>query len=304
MLRSVAVGRFLPLGGRYDLARVIGRHSVQPIAVSGDQAIVARFSAQGLVVVIELLATPAVPRARLEEAMEIARGMAGLDDDPRPFAELVRGHPLLARWHRRFGGLRLTRSATVFEVMANAVLGQLVTFEEARAARNRIRKRYGVTVPGTDLVLFPPAEIVAAIPPHELREMGVGIRRATTLREVARRAPSLERLRSRDPEEAIAAMQTLRGVGPWTANKVAIEALGYPDGVYVGDAVAPLVLTMALTGKAGGDPEMLACLEPFRPHRARVHQLFHLAELIDRQIPGVPPRPLPTVDPHRRKPWT
>jgi 3-methyladenine DNA glycosylase/8-oxoguanine DNA glycosylase len=98
-------------------------------------------------------------------------------------------------------------------------------------------------------------------------------------------------------------LQQLKGVGPWTANKVAIAALGHADGVLVGDAGMPFVTTMALTGKAGGDAEMLECLAPFSPHRARVAQLFNLSHLRLRSIPGVPTRGLPVIDPHRRTPW-
>lgn len=301
-LRSVAFARFLPCGGRYDLRLVIGRRTTRALS-GGPNAIVARLFAEGRAVGIEIFAAGAVDRATIEAAMETARGIAGLDDDPRGFAALAKQHPTLERLHRRFAGARLGKSATVFEVFAATVLEQLVTFDEARAARNRMIRRYGAKVEGTDLVAFPTADVVAAIPPHELRAMGVGLRRATTLREGARRASRLEELRARPPEEAMAAVQSLRGVGPWTANKVAIEALGYPDGVLVGDAGVPFVTTMALTGVAGGDAELLACLEPYRPHRARVLQLFDFAQIIDHAIPGVPRKPLPTIDPHRRRPW-
>lgn len=301
-LRSAAVSRFLPRGGRYELSLVVGRRTIRALA-GGREAIVARFFADGAAVGIEIFATPEVPRARVDEAMETARGIAAIDDDPRGFAALVKQHPTLERLHRRFGGARLDKSATVFEVFATSVLEQLVTFEEARAAKNRLIRRYGAPVEGTDLVAFPAADVVATIAPHDLRALGVGLRRATTLREVARRASRLEALRTRDPEEAMVAMQSIRGIGPWTANKVAIEALGYADAVLVGDAGAPFVTTMALTGEAGGDAEMLAALEPYRPHRARVHQLLDLALLIDHHVPGVPRRAIPVIDPHRRRPW-
>ena len=90
------------------------------------------------------------------------------------------------------------------------------------------------------------------------------------------------------------------GSAPWTANVVAIRALGHADGVLVGDAGAPFVTTMALTGVRGDDARMVELLEPFRPHRARVHRLFDLA---DGHVPGVPPRRKPVVDRHRREPW-
>ena len=145
----------------------------------------------------------------------------------------MRQHPTLERLHRRFWGVRLGKSASVYEVVASAIFGQLVTYQEARAARGRMVRRYGAKVEGTELVAFPTPEVVAAIPPHELCEMGLGLRRAVTLREVARRASRLEQLRARTPEDAVTALQSIRGIGPWTANKMAIEAFGWADAALV-----------------------------------------------------------------------
>jgi 3-methyladenine DNA glycosylase/8-oxoguanine DNA glycosylase len=98
-------------------------------------------------------------------------------------------------------------------------------------------------------------------------------------------------------------LQSLHGVGPWTANLVARSALGYSDAVPIGDCHAPYVVTGALTGIEGDDDAMLAALEPFRPHRARVVVLLDRAQFARRGVSSVPRRRLPRVDPHRREPW-
>lgn len=288
----------LPRGGRYELSLVLGRRTSRVIR-GGADAIVAQFSADGAAVAIELFALGAP--GDLDAAFATAIGIAGLDDDPSGFDELARAHPTIAALQRRFGGARLTRTATVFESFATAVIQQLVTYEEASASIRRLIYRYGERI--GDFVVFPTAEVVAKIPPHDLRAMGIGIRRATTLRLGASRGKGLEGLRAHPPEEAMERVMSLRGVGIWTATKIAIEAMGHADGVLVRDAVLPFTLTMALTGKAGGDEEMVACLEPFRPHRARVTQLIGMGQIRDHAVPGVPRKPLPTVDPHRRFPW-
>ena len=61
-------------------------------------------------------------------------------------------------------------------------------------------------------------------------------------------------------------------------------------------------MTMALTGKAGGDDEMVEALAPYRPHRARVKRLLELAMVLEHEIPGVPRKPPNRIDPHRRFP--
>lgn len=301
-LRIVEERIVTPPGGAYDLALTpFGRraHALR----GGPDALVAAFSQRGREVRVELLAAGAADRPDLDRAMAQAIGLAGLDDDPSGFGAIAARHPLVASLHRRFAGARLRRTATLFEAIAAAVVGQLVTYEEASASLGRLRARHGAPVEGTDLVAFPSAEVVAAIPPHELRAMGIGIRRATTLRLVASRAKSIERLSSRAPEDAIARLRSLRGVGIWTAIKVAVDGMGWADGAIEGDAVLPYVATKALTGEVGGDDALLEALEPFRPHRARVVQLLDLALVRDHGLPNVAPRPRPRIDPHRRWPF-
>ncbi len=301
-LRSVARVSVSPRGGRYELNLVLGRRRTRALC-GGPNAVVARWTAEPPDVRIEIFAAGEIDKDAIDRAIATAIGVAGLDDDPTGFGEVARNHPTIARLYRKYGSTRLTRTATVFETFATGIIQQLVTYEEASASIRRLIYRYGAKVEGTDLVAFPTADVVAKIPPHDLRAMGVGIRRATTLRSVAARGASLERLREHAPEEAILRMMSLRGIGIWTANKVAIEAMGYADGLLLKDAVLPFVMTMALTGTAGGDEELAAALEPFRPHRARVTQLVGIAQLRDHEVPGVPRRPLPQIDPHRRKPW-
>ncbi len=301
-LRSVARVKISPRGGRYELRLVLGRRTTRAL-VGGPNAIVARWTPEPPDVRIEVFAAGAIDAEGIDRAVATAIGIAGLDDDPTGFAETAQRHPTIARLYKKYGATRLGRTATVFESFATAIIQQLVTYEEASASIRRLIYRYGAKVEDTDLVAFPTPDVVAKIPPHDLRAMGVGIRRATTLRTVASRGASLERLRTHEPEDAIARMQSLRGIGIWTATKVAIEAMGYADGILLRDAVLPFVITMALTGEYGGDEALVEALEPFKPHRARVTQLIGLAHLLDHEVPGVPRKPLPQIDPHRRRPW-
>lgn len=294
-----------PRGGAYDLRLVLGRKTAH--ALRGDpHALVVRFAADGAKVAIDVLARGTCADEDVVQAIEAARGLSGVDDDPADFRAIAERHPTVKHLARRFAGARLVRTPTVFEAFAHAVVEQLVTYEEASASMRRLRWSLGGRVAlddGRALAVFPSAQTVAATATHTLRAFGIGIRRATTLISGATRGPGLERLRGVEPLEAIEKLRSLRGVGPWTAQKVAIEALGWADGVTERDAVLPYVVTRALTGRPGGDEAMLAALEPFRPHRARVLRLLELSWLYDKEIPGVPRRDKARTDPHRRTPW-
>ena len=76
-------------------------------------------------------------------------------------------------------------------------------------------------------------------------------------------------------EAAYARLRAVIGVGPWTAARIAMLALGDPDAVFVGDLHIPHMISSALANeRRGSDERMLELLEPYRGHRARVVRLL------------------------------
>ncbi len=96
--------------------------------------------------------------------------------------------------------------------------------------------------------------------------------------EVARRSKRLEEALTMALPDAYRRIQAIRGVGPWSAAWVGLQALGDADAVLVGDFHIPNTVAWALTGEPRGDDDrMLELLEPFRPHRGRVVRLLKAA---------------------------
>jgi 3-methyladenine DNA glycosylase/8-oxoguanine DNA glycosylase len=246
----------------------------------------------------------------VERAIEIARAMSAVDDDPTEFLAMVRDHAVLGRLART-ADPRIAKAPTVFECLTISIIEQLVTGEEARAAIRRLWRQAGDSIAGTHLIAAPTPQAVRRVPMWRMHEMGVGSRRALTLHEAAGRGDAIERLRDDGhlPEIFIEKIQSLHGVGPWTANAVARSALGFADAIPVGDFHAPFVLSGALAGRDDltlddrdeADRVMIEALEPFRPHRARVAILFETRDAVANKD-GKPWR-LPRVDAHRREPW-
>ena len=302
-MRAVATASFTPRGSGYD-PRVRLKRRLLPLR-GGEDAIVAKLSWMAGAVRVEVVALGACSSDDVEGAIAKARSFAAVDDDPTEFHRMVRRHPVLGPLARRVDP-RISSTPTVFESFAIAVIEQLVTGFEARASVRRLWRIAGELVPSTNLRAAPTGASVKRVPMWQMHALGIGSKRAVTLREGAGRADALERLRAEPPAVAIEKLQSLRGVGPWTANAVARSGLGWSDAVPVGDFHAPYTVTAALGGRddltredpRAADEAMLEVLAPFRPHRARV------AILLERYTaPGERPWRLPRIDPHRREPW-
>jgi len=211
------------------------------------------------------------PGAEVE--LERAPAVLGQDDDDSGFAP---GHPLLRDLHRRFAGLRLTRTGAVFEALVPAVFGQKVIGLEARRGYRRMVRELGEPAPGpVPLVVPPSAATLARTPYWAFHPFALEQRRATTLIIAASRGDWLERLASLPPESARALLTALPGIGAWTAALVTGSALGDPDAVPVGDYNLPNLVSWALAGEPrGDDARMLELLEPYHGHRGRAIRLL------------------------------
>lgn len=211
-----------------------------------------------------------------EWAIEAAPDVVGARDSLDGFDPPI---GLVREIHRRYPGLRITRTRAVFEALVPTVLEQKVTGHEARRSYRDMIRRWGEPAPGPGgLTLAPSAETLARLPYYALHPLGIEMRRATTVLRAAGHARRLDALADVPLDEADRLLRTLPGIGPWTSAEVAIVALGNPDAVSVGDYHLPHMVAWALAGEPrGSDERMLQLLEPFVGHRGRVLRLIGAA---------------------------
>jgi 3-methyladenine DNA glycosylase/8-oxoguanine DNA glycosylase len=170
----------------------------------------------------------------------------------------------------------------VLEALMPAVLEQRVYGTDARRAWRRLVTRYGEPAPGPapDHLRVPPtADAWRRIPSWEFHLANVDPGRARTIVGCAQRADSLERLVSRPPAAARAALTSLPGVGEWTAAETAQRAFGDADALSVGDYHLATVVGRSLLGRPIDVAAMVELLEPLRPHRHRAVRLLEVSGL-------------------------
>jgi 3-methyladenine DNA glycosylase/8-oxoguanine DNA glycosylase len=224
------------------------------------------------------------------EALDLVPGLIGDLDEVPP---LVAHHAIVGELARRMPGLRLTRGAPVFEMLVNAIIGQKVTGLEARRSQRMLLQRFGEVAPGPlGLTLPPSPEKLARTPYWAFHELGLERRRADTIRATAAIAPRLDEIRTMSRDEGRRRLESVPGVGPWTAAETMRLALGDPDAVSVGDYNLPRQVCWVLAGEPDGDdPRMLELLEPYAGQRARVVLLIERSGLRPaRRAPRYAPR--------------
>ncbi|HKN88062.1 MAG TPA: AlkA N-terminal domain-containing protein, partial [Nitrospiraceae bacterium] len=128
-------------------------------------------------------------------------------------------------------GLRTPGCWDGFELAVRAVLGQQISIEAARQLGNKLVLLCGEPVDHADTRLartFPSAQCVATA---DLSRIGMPKSRRVTLKALAQAAAANPRLFEppRSIEESIARLREIRGIGPWTAQYIALRALRDPD---------------------------------------------------------------------------
>ncbi|HVS47299.1 MAG TPA: DNA-3-methyladenine glycosylase 2 family protein [Candidatus Dormibacteraeota bacterium] len=211
-----------------------------------------------------------------EWASQRAASLCGEEDDAGDFRPQ---HRLIADLHRRNPGLRLPRTHAVFEALVPAVLGQKVTTIEAKAGYRALVEALGEPAPGPVRLKIPPSpQVLARTPYWAFHRFGVERRRAEVIIRAARSASRLEETITMDMPSAHRRLEAFPGVGPWTAAKVALVALGDSDAVPVGDYHLPHAIGYALEGTPRStDERMLELLEPYRGQRGRVIRLLTIS---------------------------
>ncbi len=232
---------------------VVLEKQVGQIAISNNQ------SASCLVVEIDFPDTSAIPLI-----LSRVRGLFDLDSDPVVIANSLERDAALKKLLKRYPGIRMASGWDPFEVAISAILGQLVSVERGRALVRDLIEIAGsdsnYKANGVSIKLFPTPHELAKSDLSKLKTTG---RRKETLiafsKAVASGEISLET--TQDVEAFIDKVRTIKGIGPWTAQYMALRALrdtdSFPD--------TDLILARALKTHSN---DVITTMHPWRGYVA------------------------------------
>ena len=207
--------------------------------------------------------------ALLAQARDALLSILGLRIDPAEFAAFARHDPALGPVVARRPGLRIVQSATVFEALTWAIIGQQINLPFAISLRRTLIQLAG-RVHASGLWCYPEAADVARLALDDLTSRKFSRSKAETLLRLAQLVVDgrLVLDRGRPVDEVVQELLAIKGIGPWTVNYALLRGYGYPDCSLEGDVAVRTAFHRLLGGNTRPDiPTTQGLLERYAPHR-------------------------------------
>jgi AraC family transcriptional regulator, regulatory protein of adaptative response / DNA-3-methyladenine glycosylase II len=223
----------------------------------------------------------------LSTAIARCRRLLDLDADPEAVVDALAADPALAAVVAKAPGQRIPRTVDERELALRAVIGQQVSMKAARTHTARIVASYGTPISDTAGLLthtFPSVDQLADIDPTHLGFPKA--RRRTVIALIRALADGTVVLDAGcDRERARQQLSALPGIGPWTAEIVAMRALGDPDAFPAADGGVRLAARhLGLPSDAKALTDHSARWRPWRSYATQ-----HLWTALDHPVNHWPP---------------
>lgn len=227
-------------------------------------------AARNIVLTVHGIAT-----SDLFAVVQKVREMFDLDAPVADIRKVLARDPVLKRCLKSCPGIRVPGAWDGFELTVRAILGQQISVKAATTLSGRIVERYGTPVnvasdshlAGTGLThLFPGPDQLARA---HFNKLGIVGARIETIRRVAKAKAGgeLDFDAAEDPGTFCETLMSIRGIGDWTAQYVAMRALKHPDAFLPSDL--GLLRAFDAPGRDRMKPKtLLIKAEEWRPWRA------------------------------------
>ncbi len=182
-------------------------------------------------------------QAVLPQVLWRLRALFDLDADPQAI------NACLSAEFPGGDGLRVPGCVDGFELAVRAVLGQQITVAAARTLAQRLLEHFGEAMVTPDAQvqrLFPTPQALAAADAEQLGAIGIVRQRQAAIQALARAVAdgTLDLSGQADLNQTLHRLQALPGIGPWTAQYIAMRALRWPDAWPVGDVAVHQALSL------------------------------------------------------------
>lgn len=201
-------------------------------------------------------------------AKQVGR-ILGLEAGAEEWIDLGKRDALIGKLQAEFPGFFTAAKSSPYDAATWAVICPRMNFAQAARVKIGIAKELGetLTLEGREFAVFPSPSALAQLESFP----GLAAEKVARLRAVAEAAKTgkldADRLRSMSPDEALAELQKIRGVGAWAAGHIYFRGAAPSDGF---PTTEPRVLRAFAEATGASDPTMddfERAAEQWRPFR-------------------------------------
>jgi AraC family transcriptional regulator of adaptative response / DNA-3-methyladenine glycosylase II len=209
------------------------------------------------------------------EVMELAHSaalrMLGLTGDVAGFEAKALKDSRMANLLAKRRGLRVPMTATGFDALCWAIIGQQINVKFAAALRRAVIELAGHGIEG--MVAHPQAQDVASLDIADLTKRRFSRSKAEYVigaaREVAAQQLPVETLGEGSAIAAEKSLKGVRGIGTWTARYVLLRGAGFADCAPIGDsALATALQRLHGMEERPGHDRVHELMQDYVPHRS------------------------------------
>ncbi len=203
----------------------------------------------------------------------LALHMLGLLQPVQEFESIYQEHPQVGQLIRHQQGLRIYQSATPFEAINWAIIGQQISVHAAISIRRRLIQHINLRHSG-GLWCYPDAAHILQTDFEGLRSCGFSVGKANALLTLSKQLESgelvLPDVVTPDNADAVSASLTaIKGIGTWTVSYALLRGFNYLNGSLHGDVAVRRNLQRLLEREEKlTAEETQVWLAEFAPHRA------------------------------------
>lgn len=164
-----------------------------------------------------------------------AEHMICATEDLTAFRNAIAKDKRLGRLVDALPGYKHMRGPDLWTMMLSALVAQQISGAAARSIRAKLARLYGhvIRVDHEDVPVLPAPDVLAELSEPQLRAAGLSHKKAEYARGIAQAIIDqrivAHELKQMPPEDMIAKLSSLKGVGVWTAECIGIFCLGHQD---------------------------------------------------------------------------
>lgn len=207
----------------------------QVLKINGN-FVVAKLTSKGTIqqprIDVELKSNKPIRPRDIITAEENVRFIFNLDFDLCSCYKDIENDALMNQIAGQLYGLKNPTTPTVFESLVDSIVEQQISIKVAITIERRIAKKFGdhIDIDGQTYYAYPTPENIAVATISEIQQVGLSLRKAEYIQNTAKLISEgkldLEQLKSDpNPEQIIATLDEVRGIGIWTAELTMLRGM-------------------------------------------------------------------------------